>query len=145
MIAGDGDRAAVAFLGTKTGGDAQDPLFGQNADQTRYTGAEYHLYIATTYDRGRTWKTVDVTPKDPVQRGRICLAGTTCTGSDRNLLDFMDIQVDRQGRVLVGWSDGCTGRCVSSNLASDNPFDSKGMLTRQSAGQGLFRTPPPVR
>ncbi|MCW2544507.1 MAG: hypothetical protein JWM40_2059 [Frankiales bacterium] len=144
-IAGDGDRAAVAFLGTKTAGDAQDAAFGLNADKTRYTGAEYHLYVATTYDRGRTWKTVDATPKDPVQRGRICLAGTTCTGLDRNLLDFMDIQVDRAGRVLVGWSDGCTGACVTSDLVADNSFSDKGTLTRQSAGRGLFAKPPPLR
>jgi hypothetical protein len=144
-IAGDGDRAAVAFLGTKTPGDPQDRTFGLSSDETRYTGAEYHLYVATTYDRGRTWKTVDTTPKDPVQRGRICLAGTTCTGLDRNLLDFMDIQVDRAGRVLVGWSDGCTGKCVTSNLVDDNSFSAKGTLTRQSAGKGLFAKAPPVR
>jgi hypothetical protein len=143
-IAGDGDRAAVAFLGTKTFGNAQDQHFGMDSAHTRYTGAEYHLYISTTYDRGRTWKTVDVTGRDPVQRGRICLAGTTCTTSDRNLLDFMDINVDRAGRVLVSWSDGCTGRCVSSTLVADNSYSDRGNLTRQSGGKGLFATPPPL-
>ena len=143
-IAGDGDRAAVAFLGTKTGGNAQDQYFGMDASHTRYAGGEYHLYIATTYDRGRTWKTVDATGKDPVQRGRICLAGTTCTSSDRNLLDFMDINVDRAGRVLVSWSDGCTDACVKSNLVSDNSFSDKGNITRQSGGKGLFAAPPPL-
>jgi hypothetical protein len=143
-IAGDGDRAAVAFLGTKTSGNAQDQYFGMDPTHTRYTGAEYHLYIATTYDRGKTWKTVDVTGKDPVQRGRICLAGTTCTGNDRNLLDFMDINVDRAGRVLVSWSDGCTGACVTSNLVAANSYSDKGNLTRQASGKGLFATPPPL-
>jgi hypothetical protein len=144
VIAGDGDRAAMAFLGTRTGGDAQAASFGLDSSGNRYVGAEYHLYIATTYDRGRTWKTVDATPRDPVQRGRICLAGTTCTGLDRNLLDFMDIQVDRQGRVLVGWSDGCTKKCVTSTRFADNGFDSKGMITRQVGGKGLFARTPPV-
>lgn len=143
-IAGDGDRAAVAFLGTRTAGDDQDEFFGMDPSHTRYDGAEWHLYIATTYDRGRTWRTIDVTPRDPVQRGRICLAGTTCTDGDRNLLDFMDIQVDRSGRVLVAWSDGCTAACVSSRLVSDNSFSDKGNLTRQSSGKGLFATTPPL-
>lgn len=143
-IAGDGDRAAVAFLGTKTFGNAQDRYFGMDPSHTRYTGAEYHLYIATTYDRGRSWRTVDATGRDPVQRGRICLAGTVCTGSDRNLLDFMDINVDRSGRVLVSWSDGCTGTCVRSDLVADNSASDKGNLTRQSSGRGLFASPPPL-
>jgi hypothetical protein len=32
--------------------------------------------------------------------------------SQRNLLDFNDITVDKQGRVLVAHADGCTGNCV---------------------------------
>ena len=142
VIAGDGDRAAMAFLGTKTAGDSQDPYFGMDATHTRYLGAEWHLYVATTYDRGRTWRTVDVTPKDPVQRGRICLGGTSCSGKDRNLLDFMDIQVDRSGRVLVGWPDGCVLTCVDSDTVASNSYSSKGTITRQTSGKGLFASPP---
>lgn len=141
-VAGDGDRAAVAFLGTTTAGDPQNPAFGEDASGRHYTGAAYHLYVATTYDRGATWRTVDVTPRDPVQRGRVCLAGTTCTGADRNLLDFIDVQVDRQGRVLVGWADGCTGACVRSTLVKDNAHTALGTITRQTSGVGLYRTPP---
>lgn len=143
-VAGDGDRAAVAFLGTRTGGKAQDPEFGKDKAGKRYVGAAYHLYIATTYDRGRTWRTVDVTGRDPVQRGRICMAGTACTGGDRNLLDFMDVTVDRQGRVLVGWADGCTGTCVASDLVAANSHSDDGRVTRQNSGVPLFRNPPPL-
>ena len=142
VIAGDGDRAAMAFLGTKTPGNSQDPYFGMDPTHTRYLGATWHLYIATTYDRGRTWSTVDATPKDPVQRGRICLGGTGCSGMDRNLLDFMDIQADRSGRVLVGWPDGCIGTCVDSDTVASNTYSSKGTITRQTSGKGLFATPP---
>jgi len=89
MVAGDDNRAAFAFLGTPTAGGLQGPKFD----------GVWHLYIATTYDGGATWKTVDATPNDPVQRGCIWLAGgaNVC----RNLLDFMDVQIDQQGRVLV--------------------------------------------
>ena len=141
-VAGDGDRAAVAFLGTRSGGKAQDEDFGKTKNGVEYVGGEYHLYIATTSDRGVTWRAVDVTGKDPVQRGRICMGGTACSGDDRNLLDFMDITVDRQGRVLVGWADGCTGTCVESTLVAANRHTSQGRITRQSAGLPLFRTPP---
>lgn len=144
VVAGDGDRAAMAFLGTPTGGDSQDPAFGKDASGTRYTGAEYHLYVATTFDRGRTWRTQDLTPGDPVQRGRICMGGIVCTDRDRNLLDFIDVQVDRTGRVLVGWTDGCIGACVRSTRVADNTWSSYGTVTRQSSGPTLFARPAPL-
>jgi len=136
VIAGDGDRAAFAFLGTKTKGDAQNPSFGR--DGSVYSGAEWHLYVSSTFDRGATWKTVDLTPNDPVQRGRVCNTGTTCTSRDRNLLDFMDIQVDKEGRVLVGWADGCRDFCVDGVEFTDNGLTAKGNISRQVSGKRLF-------
>lgn len=125
MVAGDGTRAALAFLGTPTGGNAQDTA--------NFTGV-WHLYIAHTYDSGANWILSDATPNDPVQRGSICLGGTTC-GQDRNLLDFIDATVDQQGRVVVGFADGCIGACVSG---PPNSFTSSGAIARQSGGRGLF-------
>jgi hypothetical protein len=137
VIAGDGDRAAFAFLGTTTPGDYNSQTFGKSADGTTYTGGTWDLYIAITDDGGRSWKTVDATPKDPVQRGSICTTGTTC-GSDRNLLDFNDITVDKFGHVLVGYADGCTGSCVNSTLVADNGQTAKATIARQVGGTGLF-------
>jgi len=125
MVAGDGNRAALAFLGTPTGGNAQDTA--------NFTGI-WHLYIAHTYDAGTTWTLVDATPTDPVQRGSICLSGTSC-GNDRNLLDFIDATVDKQGRVLVAYADGCIGACVT---AGPNSFSAQGTIARQATGKGLF-------
>jgi hypothetical protein len=125
MVAGDGNRAALAFLGTTTGGNAQDPV--------NFSGI-WHLYIAHTYDGGSTWTLVDATPNDPVQRGSICLQGTSC-GQDRNLLDFIDATVDQQGRVLVGYADGCIGACVT---APPNSFSALGTIARQATGRGVF-------
>jgi len=126
MVAGDDDRAAFAFLGSTTGGNYQDAA--------NFHG-DWHLYIATTIDGGQTWKTTDATPTDPVQRGSICTGGTTC-GNDRNLLDFMDITVDGQGRPLVGFADGCTSACAAPGGAQN--FDSLATIARQTAGPRLF-------
>jgi hypothetical protein len=126
VVAGDANRAAVAFIGTPTGGD------GTGTD-TGFAGV-WHLYIATTYNGGATWTTVDATPNDPVQRGSICLDGTTC-GSSRNLLDFIDATVDAHGRVIVGFADGCVGACVSGPPNSDTAV---GAIARQSGGTGLL-------
>ena len=126
VVAGDPDRAAFAFLGTTAAGNAtgDDPSFP----------AVWHLYVAHTYNGGASWVTVDVTPTDPVQRSTICTAGTSC-GTTRNLLDFMDVTVDGQGRVLVGYADGCVGSCVSSGA---NTFASDARIARQASGKRLY-------
>jgi hypothetical protein len=126
VVAGDGDRAAFAFLGTTAGGAAtgDDPNFP----------AVWHLYVAHTYSGGANWVTTDVTPTDPVQRGTICTAGTTCGGT-RNLLDFMDITVDAEGRVLVGYADGCVGTCVSGGA---NTFAAEARIARKQVGKRLY-------
>ncbi|MCA1713265.1 MAG: glycoside hydrolase [Actinobacteria bacterium] len=133
VIAGDPGRAAFAFIGTPGVGDDQHVGFK----------GEWHMYVATTLDSGKSWTTVDATPNDPVQRGCISLQGTSnktvlddkiC--NQRNLLDFNDITVDREGRVLVAYSDGCTGDCVK-NVTSG----SKGaadMVLRQTSGPLLY-------
>jgi hypothetical protein len=139
--AGSGGRAAVAFFGTETGGN--NWACGQGDDcalsvqgvstgigaRKLFTGVWY-LYISTTFDGGKTWTTQNVTPGDPIQRGGIC-GGGTC----RNLLDFMDLQIDKEGRVLVAGEDGCIGPCVQGGA---NTFSSKGFITRQSGGKRML-------
>lgn len=126
MVAGDGDRAAFAFLGTTTPGNGggDDPDFP----------AEWHLYIAHTYDGGQTWVTVNATPGDPVQRGTICGGGTGC-GTTRNLLDFMDATIDADGRVLVGYADGCVGACKQG---PPNSFTELATIARQNDGKRMY-------
>jgi len=124
VIAGDDNRAAFAFLGTRTPGDTQSADFA----------GVWHLYIAFTYDGGNHWTTVDATPNDPVQRS--CIWNGGGSNQCRNLLDFNDITIDRCGRVLVGYADGCTGACVSD--PNQNNFDALATIARQTGGRGLF-------
>ncbi len=130
VVAGDDDRAAFAFLGTTS---------DQGDDGTPGFVGVWRLYIATTYDGGQTWTTVDATPNDPVQRGAICSGGTSCAvnggPNTRNLLDFIDSTVDKQGRVLIGYADGCIGACVQGG---DNSYTALASIARQSSGKGLF-------
>ncbi|HET7577946.1 MAG TPA: CARDB domain-containing protein [Bacillales bacterium] len=124
VVAGDDDRAAFAFLGTTTGGDYQASDFS----------GVWYLYVSTTYDGGQHWITVNATPNDPVQRGPICTGGTSCSNA-RNLLDFMDITIDSHGKILVGYADGCTGKCVQSG---PNNYDALATIARQTSGKPLF-------
>ncbi|HVT35234.1 MAG TPA: sialidase family protein [Nevskiaceae bacterium] len=135
-VAGDGDRAACAFLGTTTPGNYQ---------ATDFTGI-WHTYIATTYDGGNTWHTVNPTPDDPVQgTGGICLGGTTCV-QNRNLLDFNEITADDHGRVLFGFDDGCVSEsCITTGVPDQVSIPglsinstAKTTVLRQSGGRTLL-------
>lgn len=138
MVAGDDDRASLAFIGTPTEGNYQDAA--------TFKG-EWHLYIATTYDGGASWVTTDATPNDPVQRGSICTGGTTC-GADRNLLDFIDATIDRTGHVEVGFADGCIATCVTdaTQTSGAGPADAQASyatIARMSSGRTLFTATDP--
>jgi hypothetical protein len=128
MVAGDDDRAAIAFLGSPTQGTVDDKLFP----------GTFHLYVGATYNGGDTWQITDVTPNDPVQRNGIHLGG----GSPihRNLLDFIVADLDKQGRILVGYADGCTGpACVQATAsATGNSYSEMAVIARQSGGRRLF-------
>src|SRR5436190_3392290 len=137
-VAGDADRAAVAFFGTTTSGTNYH--CGQGDDCSDDTGANpqpaftgvWYLYIATTYDGGTTWTTVNATPGDPIQRGGIC-GGGDC----RNLLDFFDAVIDKEGRVLVGYDDGCiSAGCIAGTAGND--FTAKNAIARQLGGKRMF-------
>lgn len=128
-VAGDGDRAACAWLAT------DDPSPGATASDSDFQGI-WFPYVSVTYDRGNSYHTVNVSPNDAVQgAGGVCLAGTTC-GNNRNLLDFNDLQKDDRGRVLFGHADGCIGACVSNPLR--NTFSDNGVIATQSGGRTLF-------
>jgi PKD repeat protein len=139
VVAGDDQRAAFAFLGTGNG-------ISTNTSPCNPYGATlnckniWHLYVATTYDRGANWITVDATPEDPAQQGTVCLEGTTCLGG-RNLLDFNDFAIDSQGRGLVGWADGCVN-CTNAFVTQSGA--AHGTITRQSGGRRLFAFFDPV-
>ena len=123
-IAGDPDRAACGFVAATTEGNHQ---------ALDYAGIWY-AYVAHTYDGGKTWSTVNASPSGPVQReGGIWNQGGN--SPNRNLLDFNEITVDENGRVLYSFADGCVGTCES---VGPNSYSSKATIARQSGGKGVF-------
>ena len=116
VFAGDDNRAAFAFLGTRRRGDDQaaglPPASGTSTSPTPTTAAD--------------WTTVDATPttRSSAAASGCRAAAATC----RNLLDFNDVTVDKQGRVMVGYADGCTDKCVTATN-----YDYKGASARRSA------------
>jgi hypothetical protein len=126
-VAADPGRAAVAFYGSTTAGDASANGFR----------GSWHLYVAETFDGGQHWTTSDATPNAPIQRGCIWMHGAA--NICRNLLDFFDITVDREGRVEVGYVNGCAGgNCAqASSSATGNAYTATATIARQSSGRRL--------
>jgi len=123
-VAGDPNRAAIGFVGSTEAGDHEAEAFK----------GSWYVYIATTYDGGKTWAVVNATPNAPVQRE----AGIWNEGGSsplRNLLDFNEITTDEKGRVLYAFADGCIGVCEEGG---PNSFSSKATIARQSGGRGLL-------
>ena len=125
-IGGSSGRAACGFIGTNVAGDYQANSFP----------GIWYAFIATTYDGGTTWVTVNATPNDPVQS----MTGVWQQGGshlDRNLLDFNEITVDDKGRALYGYSDGCVSPgCIAGTAGND--YVAFMRVARQSGGKGLY-------
>ena len=143
--AGDGNRAAVTFYGSTT---PQGPTTG-DSNTANFKGV-WHLYVAHTFDGGKTWTTSDATPLMPMQRSGVLRGG----GADtvRNLLDFYDVTVDRDGRVLVGYVNGCAGGdCSQGPIALDgtsavkgNTYSATATIARQSSGRRMIAAKDPT-
>jgi Dockerin type I domain len=140
-VAGDAGRGAVAFYGA-TGG-----VGDSNADG--FTGV-WHLYVAHTFDGGAHWTTSDATPTLPMQRMGLLRGGGG--PMDRNLLDFFDITIDRDGRVQVGYVNGCSGGPCSqaptnadgSSGVSGNAYTATASIARQSSGRRMIAAKDPT-
>ena len=132
---GDPGRIAITYLGSEDG-DAIGELDidGGSWDGNPHYATEnvsYYLYITyslNALDENPIFHTYRVSP-DPVQIGAICLNSGDCRdigGSNRNLLDFNDLHIDREGRVYVAFADGCTGDCAT--MEDPKPEDSRSRL-----------------
>lgn len=130
ITSGDNGRIAVGFLGTtSTGGNSGAEGVGSSA--------VWNAYVAITYDNGTSWTTSEVTT-DPVQRGTICMSGTSC-GSDRNLLDFNDMTTNEYGTVIYGFADGCvSSTCTGASGTAANSRAKQGKIALQDSGDTLL-------
>ncbi len=75
----------------------------------------------------------NVTPDLPVQGG---FAGIASGGDPRNHYDFIDCEIDGQGRVLASYTLGCTGSCPQNG--GPNSFQTIGAMVRQSGGRRML-------
>ena len=151
--AGDPGRIAITYLGSENASELGQPnLDGSPWDgNAHYANGNVTYYLYITYsinalDENPIFHTRRVSP-DPVQVGSICLNSGDCRdigGSNRNLLDFNDLHIDREGRVYVAFADGCTGECASKAATGNaTPEDSRsrtGAVYYLGAGPSLLES-----
>ena len=146
--AGDPGRIAITYLGSENASELnQSNIDGEPWDgNAHYANSNVSYYLYVTYslnalDPNPVFHTVRASP-DPVQIGSICLNSGDCRdigGSNRNLLDFNDLHIDREGRVYIAFADGCIGDCASGN--NSGPEDSRsrrGILCFLESGPSLL-------
>jgi hypothetical protein len=146
--AGAPGHIAVTYLGSENSemlneSDLDGNPWNGNAHYAPNTAA-YHLYITyslNALDEEPVFHTYRVT-EDPVQVGSICLNSGDCRdigGSNRNLLDFNDLHIDREGRVYVAFADGCTGECaMKDNRTAEDSRDGRGSVYYLARGPSLL-------
>ena len=146
--AGDPGRIAITYLGSENASELnQSNIDGEPWDgNAHYANANVSYYLYVTYslnalDPNPVFHTVRASA-DPVQIGSICLNSGDCRdigGSNRNLLDFNDLHIDREGRVYIAFADGCFGECATGN--NSGPEDSRsrrGILCYLESGPSLL-------
>ncbi|MCA1820013.1 MAG: hypothetical protein LC620_08215, partial [Halobacteriales archaeon] len=141
VVAGDDDRVAFSFFGIEAAanGTASPDPFQCTEDQDQLV---WHAYVAQSYDAGKTWRVQRLTA-DPVQVGGIWQGQVPPEENParwcRNLLDFNDLAIDAQGRITLGFSDGCIADCTTQGTYAAHGWRaSHATLLRQMTGQGLF-------
>jgi hypothetical protein len=86
-----------------------------------------HLTVSTdAFAASPTFEEVVVQP-EPVQFGPICAGGVGC-GAQRNLLDFLMVDMDGSGAVHLAYIDGSHGGSAGNSFV---------MYARQIAGPNL--------
>ena len=146
--AGDPGRIAITYLGSENGSELnQSNIDGEPWDgNAHYANGNVSYYLYVTYslnalDPNPVFHTVRASA-DPVQIGSICLNSGDCRdigGSNRNLLDFNDLHIDREGRVYIAFADGCTGSCATDhNSTPEDSRSRRGILCYLGSGPSLL-------
>jgi len=145
IVAGDPGRVAIGYYGTAA--KAATP------DDVKKGAGGWNPFVATTANAlCQQTGTPCATPAfassliatKPNQDDNICTSGTACaaTGGNRNLLDYFDINLDKQGHLGFVWSDAnnttlepyvkVTRQIRGPSLYADQP-DASGVLRRNGA------------
>ena len=154
MIAGDPGQVDLVYYQSNTGlnsnvafvddsGNACDPDDPEadcngNGNANPSVWNTYFGQSQNALNTGSNFKNVQVTDH-PNHIGQICTAGTTCEG-DRDLLDFITVDVDHLGAANVIWSDDNTTRTTDTRNKYSHQLSGNSVYKNTTIG--LFKTWP---
>lgn len=96
-------------------------------------------YSLDALSENPTFHTYVVTGSDPIQRGAISTNSGDSQPGTRNLLDFIDVQLDLEGRLYVAFADGCTSdACLAPDGEPGDSRDALGMAAILETGPSLL-------
>ncbi len=131
IVAGDAGRIAFAYYGTENG-NGGSPI--EVPDNT--TWGLYLAMSVNALDADPAFATVLATPEnDPIQVGGIWMYGGG--NASRNLLDFIGLTMDADGRPFVAFADGCVDGCVKDQVPG-NSRSALGHVAVLNMGPSLF-------
>lgn len=143
LVAGSPGRIAVAYYGVESVQQSVWPNETALAvpDHVNDT-ARWSLFVTFSLDalsEHPTFTTYKVTGDDPIQVGGISTNSGDSDGAERNLLDFIDAQLDQDGRLYVAFADGCTSdKCRGPDALPDDSRDSLGTFAMVQTGPSLY-------
>jgi hypothetical protein len=134
-VAGSPGRVAIGYYGT-TSEHAKTPDAVQKGQGGWYSYVAYSSNALCWWDHSCSQPkfTQDKIAHRPNHDTNICTSGTTCAAnpnSNRNLLDYFAIDVDKNGHLGFVWSD--------TNNATGLPFVK---VSRQASGPSLYAGKP---
>jgi hypothetical protein len=136
-VAGDPGRIAISYYGTTAEAATPDDVKPGSGGWYPYVAVSTNALCqfgvggkcsAPTFHQTRIAHRIN-------QDDNICTAGTACaaTGGNRNLLDYFDVSLDKQGHLGFVWTD--------TNNATKMGFIK---VARQATGPSLYANMPPA-
>jgi hypothetical protein len=138
MVAGDPGQVDLVYYKANTGlnsnaagvdanGNPCDPDSDAGCADNPSVWNTYFAQSQNALNTGANFKSVQITDH-PNHLGQICTLGLACSG-DRNLADFISVDVDHLGAANVVWTD-----------TNNSNNDARIKFSRQVAGASVFKS-----
>lgn len=125
IVAGDAGRIDIVYYGTSEKGPSPEEV---------PAGSKWRVWMAQSLDALAAKPTFRENPATGfMHQGSICTSGTGCAAGTRDLLDYIQIDVDRGGMANIAYTDN-----LNTPPDGADPHQERVMFVQQKGGKGLF-------